>query len=131
MTNAYALKGILGNLYICSPRIEREMNRVSLAGMNAPSLVGLKVLRNGPLKSGRLSRGFHQNIYSNHSHTGRAKTLTINAAAAPPTLGDSSGAEFTAWDTATQRVPKRTDIKTIMLLGAGPIIIGQVRRDDG
>ena len=34
---------------------------------------------------------------------------------------------FTAWDTAVQRVPKRTDIKTIMLLGAGPIVIGQVR----
>lgn len=33
---------------------------------------------------------------------------------------------FTAWDTAVQRVPKRTDIKTIMLLGAGPIVIGQV-----
>ena len=34
---------------------------------------------------------------------------------------------FTAWDTAVQRVAKRTDLKTIMLLGAGPIVIGQVR----
>ena len=36
---------------------------------------------------------------------------------------------FTAWDTAVQRVAKRTDLKTIMILGAGPIIIGQVRID--
>ena len=43
----------------------------------------------------------------------------IQAVAAP--------GNFTAWDTAVQRVPKRTDIKTIMLLGAGPIVIGQVR----
>ena len=39
----------------------------------------------------------------------------------------SAPESFTAWDTATQRVAKRDDIKTIMLLGAGPIVIGQVR----
>ena len=38
----------------------------------------------------------------------------------------SAPESFTAWDTATQRVEKRDDIKTIMLLGAGPIVIGQV-----
>lgn len=33
---------------------------------------------------------------------------------------------FTAWATAIERVPKRTDLKSIMILGAGPIVIGQV-----
>lgn len=51
--------------------------------------------------------------------------LMCRAVAAP--VGDSSDqVPFTAWDTAVQRVSKRTDIKTIMLLGAGPIVIGQV-----
>ena len=45
--------------------------------------------------------------------------FVVQAVAAPE--------NFTAWDTAVQRVPKRTDLKTIMLLGAGPIVIGQVR----
>ena len=47
--------------------------------------------------------------------------FVVQAVAAPE--------NFTAWDTAVQRVPKRTDLKTIMLLGAGPIVIGQVRED--
>lgn len=49
--------------------------------------------------------------------------MTLVRAVAAPSDGS-----FTAWDTATQRVEKRTDIKTIMLLGAGPIVIGQVGR---
>ena len=32
---------------------------------------------------------------------------------------------FEAWNTGAP-VKKRTDLKTIMLLGAGPIVIGQV-----
>ena len=37
---------------------------------------------------------------------------------------------FRAWDQATKS-QKRTDLKKIMILGAGPIVIGQVRaRDD-
>lgn len=34
--------------------------------------------------------------------------------------------DFKAWENATPTIQKRTDIKTIMLLGAGPIVIGQV-----
>ena len=54
--------------------------------------------------------------------TGRA-ALRVNAVATPesPTLGT-----FRAWDTGSQRVAKRTDLKSIMILGAGPIVIGQV-----
>lgn len=36
---------------------------------------------------------------------------------------------FRAWDQATKS-QKRTDIKKIMILGAGPIVIGQVRARD-
>jgi len=53
--------------------------------------------------------------------------LSVKAIAAPekPSAGEKP---FTAWDTAIERVAKRTDLKTIMILGAGPIVIGQVRR---
>lgn len=54
-------------------------------------------------------------------------SLIIKAVAAPekPTAEE---VPFTAWDTAVQRIAKRDDLKTIMILGAGPIVIGQVRR---
>jgi hypothetical protein len=45
---------------------------------------------------------------------------------AAPEKPSSKDAPFTAWGTATQRVAKRTDLKSIMILGAGPIVIGQV-----
>lgn len=56
----------------------------------------------------------------------RIGALTVRAIAAPekPTNEEP----FTAWGTAVERVPKRTDLKTIMILGAGPIVIGQVSK---
>ena len=54
------------------------------------------------------------------------RPLVVCAIAAPD--APAAKAEFTAWDTAVQRVAKRTDLKTIMILGAGPIVIGQVRQ---
>jgi len=51
--------------------------------------------------------------------------LSVKAIAAPEKPA-SDTAPFTAWDTAIERVAKRTDLKTIMILGAGPIVIGQV-----
>lgn len=61
----------------------------------------------------------------NVSFSQRRAGLICRAVAAP--VGDSNDqVAFTAWDTAVQRVAKRTDLKTIMLLGAGPIVIGQV-----
>ncbi len=38
----------------------------------------------------------------------------------------ANGTEFKAWENVTSLIPKRDDIKTIMLFGAGPIVIGQV-----
>lgn len=52
--------------------------------------------------------------------------VCTKAISAPDKPTTAEKAPFTAWDTAVQRVPKRTDLKTIMILGAGPIIIGQV-----
>jgi hypothetical protein len=51
--------------------------------------------------------------------------LRVSAIAAPEKPSTNSSEPFTAWGTAVQRVPKRDDLKTIMVLGAGPIIIGQ------
>jgi len=54
----------------------------------------------------------------------RRTSIRVQAIAAPE---KSTSEPFTAWATATERIPKRTDLKTIMILGAGPIVIGQVR----
>lgn len=51
------------------------------------------------------------------------RVVITRAAAAPTTNGDKP---FAAWD-LPPTIPFREDIKTIMVIGAGPIIIGQVR----
>ena len=51
-------------------------------------------------------------------------SIRVQAIAAPE---KPTSEPFTAWATAIERIPKRTDLKTIMILGAGPIVIGQVR----
>jgi len=48
----------------------------------------------------------------------RGRLQPIDAAAA-------DGKEFRAWDDA-KNSKKRTDLKKIMIIGAGPIVIGQV-----
>ena len=53
----------------------------------------------------------------------RGAPLCVKAIATPE---KSTEDPFTAWGTAIERIPKRTDLKTIMILGAGPIVIGQV-----
>lgn len=60
-----------------------------------------------------------RDVQGSNRKTRLAPGMTIVRAVSAPE-------SFTAWDTATQRVEKREDIKTIMLLGAGPIVIGQV-----
>ena len=68
--------------------------------------------------------------------SGRAKLLcgellqNVLAVAAPEKAKEASLQSFTpppfkAWETG-KKISKRTDIKTILLLGAGPIVIGQV-----
>ena len=52
------------------------------------------------------------------SHVVRAVAAPEKASITPP--------PFEAWNTGKD-VKQRTDIKTIMILGAGPIVIGQVR----
>ena len=59
----------------------------------------------------------------------RAKRSKRGVANAARAMGGESEV-FRAWDQATKS-QKRTDLKKIMILGAGPIVIGQVRaRDD-
>jgi len=53
-------------------------------------------------------------------HGARARRAIVIASA-------NESEVFRAWDRATKS-QKRTDIKKIMILGAGPIVIGQVRR---
>ena len=62
--------------------------------------------------------------------TKRSKAARVSAIAAPPAPVASNGAappDFKAWENIAPRIKRRDDIKTIMLFGAGPIVIGQVR----
>ena len=56
----------------------------------------------------------------------RDKTVQLVRAVAAPEKASKVPPPFEAWNTGAA-VNKRTDIKTIMILGAGPIVIGQVR----
>ena len=62
--------------------------------------------------------------------TKRCRLQIVRAIAAPPkppsSVNGSVPADFKAWENIESSVKKRDDIKTIMLLGAGPIVIGQV-----
>jgi hypothetical protein len=49
----------------------------------------------------------------------------VQAIAAPEKVKPLDSAAFLAWADAA-KVKKREDIKSIMILGAGPIVIGQV-----
>lgn len=101
-----------------------------MASLDAPLVGGSKapILKLGLVgrlacsSSNRVRRLHHRRSHC-HRHHGGAGVYAV-AAPEKPSPGN---APFTAWDTATQRVAKRTDLKTIMILGAGPIIIGQVR----
>ncbi|KAL6780053.1 CMP1 [Auxenochlorella protothecoides x Auxenochlorella symbiontica] len=61
----------------------------------------------------------------------RGTRLVVTSVSAPEKANSTTPAAettkppFTAWDTAVQRVAKRTDIKSVLVLGAGPIVIGQ------
>ena len=58
------------------------------------------------------------------------RTVLVQAVvAAPEKPVGTSLPPFEAWSTGAP-VKKRTDLKTIMLLGAGPIVIGQVSLPD-
>lgn len=55
----------------------------------------------------------------------RDKSVQLVRAVAAPEKAATAPPPFEAWNTGAV-VKKRTDIKTIMILGAGPIVIGQV-----
>ncbi|RMZ56922.1 hypothetical protein APUTEX25_004984, partial [Auxenochlorella protothecoides] len=67
----------------------------------------------------------------------RGTRLVVTSVSAPEKANSTTPAAettkppFTAWDTAVQRVAKRTDIKSVLVLGAGPIVIGQVQPGQG
>lgn len=50
-----------------------------------------------------------------------------SAVAEKPASSNGVPADFKAWESVVSTVKQRDDIKTIMLFGAGPIVIGQVR----
>ena len=63
------------------------------------------------------------NMTSSSTHGRRAHR---RRGAGTTTRASGESEVFRAWDLATKS-QKRTDIKKIMILGAGPIVIGQVR----
>ncbi len=56
----------------------------------------------------------------------RSRRQTLNAVAAPEKAVTAEAAVL-PWQAVMSDVKKRTDLNTILVLGAGPIVIGQVR----
>ena len=84
-----------------------------------------------PARSGRTSgiagrRALHSTSSSFSRRQCRLQIVRAIAAPPAPSAKASEPAAFKAWENITSTIEKRTDIKTIMLLGAGPIVIGQV-----
>lgn len=59
------------------------------------------------------------------AHRGRLQLQTRAVVSAPEKVDTGSVPPFQAWTTGAA-IKKREDIKSIMILGAGPIVIGQV-----
>lgn len=59
---------------------------------------------------------------------GGQQVLCSAAADKPVNTNGAPATDFKAWESVITSVKQRDDIKTIMLFGAGPIVIGQVRR---
>ena len=58
------------------------------------------------------------------SRSSTAVAATVSSATSPPVSNSKTG-EFQSWTSPFANKHRRTDIKRIMILGAGPIIIGQ------
>jgi hypothetical protein len=74
----------------------------------------------------RATRGINPFVGSRANVSRGKRSVTRATRRVAATAGESE--VFRAWDQATKS-EKRTDIKKIMILGAGPIVIGQVRGD--
>jgi hypothetical protein len=64
----------------------------------------------------------------------RASAQRVRATlATPPAVSaeDDESPRFKAWESSFANRHRRTDIKRIMILGAGPIVIGQARQGGG
>ena len=88
-------------------------------------------LRSSPvnLQNGAVRKGGAQRqppvCLAGRSNGKRDKSVQLVRAVAAPEKAAVAPPPFEAWNTGAV-VKKRTDIKTIMILGAGPIVIGQV-----
>ena len=91
-----------------------------------PALIGRCLPRQTPVPSGRCVP--RRTVCAGRSTNagGRDPPSHIVRAVAAPEKTTITPPPFEAWNTGKD-VAKRTDIKTIMILGAGPIVIGQVR----
>ena len=57
----------------------------------------------------------------------RSGTAAVLATAPAAKADDGEDSRFKAWESSFANRHRRTDIKRIMILGAGPIVIGQAR----
>lgn len=65
------------------------------------------------------SRAVTRSSGSGSSAARRRSTVAVAAS--------SNGSSLLPWQAAMDEVKKRRDLKSIMIIGAGPIVIGQVR----
>lgn len=96
-------------------------------GAQAPLLSGQR-----KLSCPRVSHGARSVVFSARVPAKTLRSRSHRTAAVPVTASTaSSNGNLLPWQAAMDEVKKRKDLKSIMIIGAGPIVIGQVCLDPG
>jgi hypothetical protein len=92
-------------------------------GAQAPLLAGQRRLSYPKVSHGARSVVFSARVPAKapRSRSHRSAAVSVTASTA------SSNGNLLPWQAAMDEVKKRNDLKSIMIIGAGPIVIGQVR----
>lgn len=92
-------------------------------GAQAPLLSGQR-----KLCSSKASLGGRPAVFSTRVPAKATRSRSQRTAAVAVTASTaSSNGNVLPWQAAMDEVKKRKDLKSIMIIGAGPIVIGQVR----
>lgn len=92
-------------------------------GAQAPLLAGQRRLSCPKVSHGARSVVFSARVPAKAPRSRSHRTAAVSVTASTA----SSNGNLLPWQAAMDDVKKRQDIKSIMIIGAGPIVIGQVR----
>ena len=136
----YWTKSKSGTKTVAQVNAQRVRNQAMGAGSQFRAMPGLQIVggtrSTAPRLPGRSLSSVHHVArplclplhFGRHvcAHRGRSQQQTRAVVAAPEKVDTGSVPPFQAWTTGAA-IKKREDIKSIMILGAGPIVIGQAR----